>query len=55
MSQDFPSRVKRPTYSVLDHSEWSKVGIEEMRDWKAALDESFPEIRNVVERELSLG
>lgn len=55
MSQDFPSRVKRPTYSVLDHSEWSKVGIGEMRDWKVALDESFPEIRNVVERELSLG
>ena len=55
MSRDFPSRVKRPTYSVLDLSEWSKVGIEEMRDWKAALDESFPEIRNVVERELSLG
>jgi dTDP-4-dehydrorhamnose reductase len=55
MSQDFPSKVKRPTYSVLDHSEWSKVGIGEMRDWKVALDESFPEIRNVVERELSLG
>ena len=55
MSQDLPSRVKRPTYSVLDHSEWSKVGIGEMRDWKVALDESFPEIRNVVEGELSLG
>ena len=55
MSQDFPSRVKRPTYSVLNHLEWSKVGIGEMRDWKVALDESFPEIRNEVEREFSLG
>ena len=52
-SKAFPSKVRRPKYSVLDHSMWSKVGIEEMQDWRLALREIFPEIRNAVERELS--
>lgn len=52
-SEAFPSKVRRPKYSVLDHSMWSKVGIEEMQDWRLALREIFPEIRSAVERELS--
>ncbi len=51
-SEEFSSKVKRPKYSVLDQSAWSKVGMETMPDWRRALKEVFPEIRNVVEREL---
>jgi len=51
-SEDFPSNVKRPKYSVLDQSAWSKVGMETMPEWRRALKEVFPEIRTAVEREL---
>jgi len=51
-SEDFPSKVSRPKYSVLDHSMWSNVGIEEMQDWRIALKDIFSEIRRVVEREI---
>jgi len=51
-SEDFPSKVKRPKYSVLDQSAWSKVGMETMPEWRRALKEVFPEIRKAVEREL---
>jgi dTDP-4-dehydrorhamnose reductase len=44
--------VKRPKYSVLDQSAWSKVGMETMPEWRRALKEVFPEIRKAVEREL---
>jgi dTDP-4-dehydrorhamnose reductase len=50
-SEDFPSNVKRPKYSVLDQSAWSKVGMETMPEWRRALKEVFPEIRKAVERE----
>ena len=51
-SENFPSKVKRPKYSVLDQSAWSKVGMETMPEWRRALKEVFPEIRKAVEREL---
>jgi dTDP-4-dehydrorhamnose reductase len=51
-SEDFSSNVKRPKYSVLDQSAWSKVGMETMPEWRRALKEVFPEIRKAVEREL---
>jgi dTDP-4-dehydrorhamnose reductase len=51
-SEDLPSKAKRPNYSVLDQSAWSKVGMETMPEWREALKEVFPEIRNAVEREL---
>ena len=51
-SEEFPSKVKRPKYSVLDQSAWSKVGMESMPEWRRALKEVFPEIRKAVEREL---
>ena len=54
-TQEFPSKVLRPSYSVLDHSSWSKVGLQPMSDWRKALREVFPAIRNAVEKELSNG
>jgi dTDP-4-dehydrorhamnose reductase len=54
-SQQFGSKTKRPTYSVLDHSQWSKVGMKEMRDWRIALRDSIPRILESVERESLLG
>ena len=51
-SEEFPSKVKRPKYSVLDQSAWSKVGMESMPEWRRALKEVFPEIRKAGEREL---
>jgi dTDP-4-dehydrorhamnose reductase len=50
-SQEFKSKTKRPSYSVLDLSEWSKVGMKEMRDWRFALRESIPRILESVEKE----
>jgi dTDP-4-dehydrorhamnose reductase len=54
-SKEFPSPVKRPTYSVLDHSSWSKVELSPMRDWREALREIYPSIRKSVEGECSNG
>ena len=54
-SDQFPSPVKRPAYSVLDHSMWDKVGLSPMRDWRDALQEIYPAIRAEVEKELRNG
>jgi dTDP-4-dehydrorhamnose reductase len=54
-SQEFPLKVPKPSYSVLGHSGWSKVGLQPMRNWREALQEVFPTIRNAVEEELSNG
>lgn len=43
-SNEFPSPVKRPNYSVLDNSKWLETKVPPMRDWKEALDEAFPSI-----------
>lgn len=50
-SDIFPRPAKRPIYSVLDHSEWTKTSIAEMRNWKEALAESFPRILEEVMKE----
>jgi dTDP-4-dehydrorhamnose reductase len=52
-SEEFQTKAKRPMYSVLDHSTWSNVGLKEMRDWREALEEIYPEIHRAVEREMS--
>lgn len=52
-SREFSSRVSRPAFSVLDHSDWSRVGLRPMRDWREALREVFPSIQSEVEKELS--
>jgi dTDP-4-dehydrorhamnose reductase len=54
-AQDYPTQVIRPSYTVLDHAEWKKVGLSPMRNWNNALSESFPSILAEVERELSDG
>jgi dTDP-4-dehydrorhamnose reductase len=50
-SEKFPRPAKRPSYSVLDHHEWTKTSINEMRNWKEALVESFPRILEEVVKE----
>lgn len=52
-SEKFPSKVNRPKFSVLDHSSWSKVGFEPMKDWRIALSEVFPRILDNVMKELA--
>lgn len=54
-SKEFASKTKRPTYSVLDLSDWDRLGIEPMQDWRGALVEIFPEIQKAVEVELQHG
>ena len=54
-SKEFASKAKRPTYSVLDLSDWDRLGIEPMQDWRGALVEIFPEIQKAVELELQHG
>lgn len=54
-SSDFPSAVKRPNYSVLDHSKWNNTTVPPMENWKVALNEVFPSILASVERELRNG
>ena len=50
-SDKFPRPAKRPSYSVLDHREWDRSSITEMRNWKIALEESFPKILEAVMKE----
>lgn len=38
-SSAFPTVAVRPTYSVLDHTEWSACGIADMPHWRDSLDE----------------
>jgi dTDP-4-dehydrorhamnose reductase len=47
-SSKFPRAAVRPEFSVLDHEEWSQTSVQEMRNWKLALDESFPRILDEV-------
>lgn len=51
-SSEFPTRAKRPSYSVLDHSELIGTGISEMRTWQEALSDEMPFIREAVLSEL---
>lgn len=37
----FVRPAPRPTYSVLGHDAWSRVGVEPLRDWRTALTEAF--------------
>jgi dTDP-4-dehydrorhamnose reductase len=38
-SSSFPTVAVRPTYSVLDHTEWSACGIADMPHWRDSLEE----------------
>ncbi|WP_335936905.1 dTDP-4-dehydrorhamnose reductase [Streptomyces sp. PTD5-9] len=41
-SAAFARPAPRPAFSVLGHERWAAAGIEPIRDWRAALAESFP-------------
>jgi dTDP-4-dehydrorhamnose reductase len=40
-SSAFVRPAPRPAYSVLGHDGWSAVGLDPMRDWRAALRDAF--------------
>jgi dTDP-4-dehydrorhamnose reductase len=50
-SSEYPSPVKRPTYSVLSHKAWAATSIKPMRDWRIALEEAMPAIISAVKAE----
>ncbi len=54
-SDQFPSKTKRPEFSVLDHSQWQGSDIEPMRSWQQALEAIHPEIYKAVESEILNG
>lgn len=40
----FPRPAPRPAYSVLGHDAWQRVGVEPIRDWRAAIAASAPQV-----------
>ncbi|MGI5439553.1 dTDP-4-dehydrorhamnose reductase [Streptomyces shenzhenensis] len=44
-SAAFPRPAPRPAYSALGHGRWRSVGLEPLRDWRPALHEALPHIR----------
>ena len=51
----YPGLAPRPSYSVLDHSQWSGTNISPMRNWKNAFNEAFPEILESVKAKINHG
>ncbi len=43
-SSDYPSLVRRPSYTSLDSFDWSSLGLPKMRSWQSALKFSLPQI-----------
>jgi dTDP-4-dehydrorhamnose reductase len=51
---EYPTKAVRPQYSVLSHTATLNSRVAPMRDWKIALRESLPTIREIMESEGSL-
>lgn len=51
-SAEFPTKAKRPSYSVLDHTELIGSSITEMREWLPALRDEIPHIMQHVTSEM---
>lgn len=51
-SAEFPTKAKRPSYSVLDHTELIGSSINEMREWLPALRDEIPHIMQHVTSEM---
>ena len=43
-SDDYPSLVRRPSYTSLDSFNWNNLGLPEIRSWESALKFSLPQI-----------
>ncbi len=43
-SSAYPRPAVRPSYSVLGHDGWMKVGLEPIGDWQQALRRAFPQL-----------
>lgn len=50
-TSEFSRPAKRPKYSVLSHDKWRISGIDEMREWKAALSDEMPRILAQLKKE----
>ena len=50
-TSEFPRPAKRPKYSVLGHEKWRNSGLDEMREWKAALSDEMPGILSQLKKE----
>ena len=50
-SESYPTRARRPSYSVLGHNKTGHFGLTTMRPWKIALAESIEAIAEQVGRE----
>jgi dTDP-4-dehydrorhamnose reductase len=52
-SSELPSIAPRPSYSVLDHSEWISVGMDPMPAWQESLEEVLPGLITSVQESMS--
>ena len=50
-TSEYPTRAVRPQYSVLSHSRTSNLGLQEMTDWKMALLNTLPTIKQQILKE----
>jgi dTDP-4-dehydrorhamnose reductase len=50
----FPTVAKRPTYSVLDHSDFPAWGLQPMQNWQVGLSDSIESIRMAIQKEAPL-
>ncbi|NBO56436.1 MAG: dTDP-4-dehydrorhamnose reductase, partial [Actinobacteria bacterium] len=50
-TENYPTKAKRPSYSVLSHSRTVAQGIGEMRHWKIALEASKDAMRDQIRNE----
>ncbi|MFE0513826.1 dTDP-4-dehydrorhamnose reductase [Streptomyces sp. NPDC058964] len=49
-SEAYPRPAPRPAYSALGHTRWREIGLKPPRDWRAALQEALPRIREEMSR-----
>jgi dTDP-4-dehydrorhamnose reductase len=50
-TNEYPSIIGRPTYSVLSHDSWANTTVPAMQDWRIALAEAMPAIISAVKAE----
>ena len=44
LTSEFPSKVERPKYSVLDNRKWNEFGIAPLKSWEESAKAMFPTI-----------